>query len=158
MGTSVHAVAEQLTQLEIDGIKITQEMAMEILEKEWISNSFKSETEANQAKEKAKEMLNTYLDWHTKNLNLAIAAERKFTLEIAGIPFNGSIDRIEKTPSGDFDVIDFKTGGVYETKKTIKDNIQMNIYALATEKLIRKTTKNYVVILLEERQDDHKQN
>ena len=41
-------------------------MAFEILDKEWISSSFKSETEANQAKEKAKDMLKTYLNWQYK--------------------------------------------------------------------------------------------
>ena len=81
---------------------------------------------------------NQYLKWQTKNLNTDIATEQKFKIELSGIPFNGSIDRIERTPTGDYDVIDFKTGSVYETKKSIKDNIQMNIYALTTEKLYEK--------------------
>ena len=142
LGTSVHTVAEHLTQLELEGESLTEEVAFEILDREWVSSSFKSETEANQAKEKAKEMLKTYLKWKSENSNTVVAAEQKFTIDIGGIPFNGSIDRIEKTPSGEYEVIDFKTGSVYETKKSIKDNIQMNIYALATEKLYEKLPKN----------------
>ena len=60
LGTSVHAVVEHLTRLEKDGINITEEIAFEILDKEWIISSFKSETEANEAKKKAKEMIRTY--------------------------------------------------------------------------------------------------
>jgi DNA helicase-2/ATP-dependent DNA helicase PcrA len=101
-------------------------------------NSFRSETEANQAKDKAKEMLKVFLSWRVTNINKVISTEQKFSIDIAGIPINGSIDRVERDPDGDYEVIDFKTGSVYESNKTIKDNIQMNIYALATEKLYKK--------------------
>ena len=52
-GTSVHAVAERITQLESEGVEITEQIAFEILDKEWIISSFKSETEANQAKDQS---------------------------------------------------------------------------------------------------------
>ncbi len=148
IGTSVHAVAEHITQLEIDGVNITEETAFEILDKEWIISSFNSETEANQAKEKAREMLKTYLKWKSANPNKVVAAEQKFTIEIGEIPINGSIDRIERTLEGDYEVIDFKTGGVKETKTSIKDDIQMNVYALATEKLYGILPKNTFLFYL----------
>ena len=63
---------------------------------------------------------NQYLKWQTKNLNTDIATEQKFKIEISGIPFNGSIDRIERTPTGDYDVIDFKTGSDMKPKNQLK--------------------------------------
>ena len=135
LGTSVHAVAEHLTQLEKDGSDITEDIAFEILDKEWVIGSFRSETEANQAKKKAKDMIKTYLKWSSLNPNIPLAAEQKFTIDIGGIPFNGSIDRVERTPDGEYEVVDFKTGSVYETKNSIKNNFQMNVYAMAAEKL-----------------------
>ncbi|HET7241806.1 MAG TPA: PD-(D/E)XK nuclease family protein, partial [Nitrososphaeraceae archaeon] len=47
-------------------------------------------------------------------------------------------DRVERTSDGEYEVVDFKTGSVYETKNSIKDNFQMNVYAIATEKLYGK--------------------
>ncbi len=141
LGTSVHAVVEHLTALEKDGVNITEEIALEILDKEWIISSFKSETEANEAKSKAVEMVRTYLKWRSTNPNVPLTVEQRFTVDIGGVPFNGSIDRVEETPEGEFEVIDFKTGSVIETGNSIKDNFQMNVYALATEKLYGKLPK-----------------
>lgn len=141
IGTSVHAVAEHLTELQKEGTAPTEALALEILDKEWNSNAFQSETQDKQAKEKAREMVKAYLKWIEQNPNVPMAVEQRFTIEIGGVPFNGAIDRIEKTPDGEFEVVDFKTGGVYETSKTIKEDPQMNIYAMGTQKLHNKLPK-----------------
>lgn len=135
LGSAVHAVAEHLTKLQLEGTEPTENLAFEILDREWSSSGFQNETQEKQAKEKAKEMIKTYLKWIKENPNSPIAVEQRFTVDIGGIPFNGFIDRIEKTPDGKFAVVDFKTGNVYESVNTIKENPQMNIYALGLEKL-----------------------
>ena len=142
LGTAVHAVAEHLTKLQMEGTEPTEELAFEILSKEWNANSFQSETQENQSKEKAKEMIRTYLKWVSENKNTPIAVEQPFRIEIEGVPFNGFIDRVEKTPDGQFAVIDFKTGAVYENSKSIKVDPQMNIYALGVQKQYGKLPVN----------------
>jgi DNA helicase-2/ATP-dependent DNA helicase PcrA len=142
VGTAVHAVAEHLTEMQKErGIKPTEELAFEILEKEWSSNAFESETQENQQKEKAKEMIRTYLKWISENQNTPVAVEQPFQLEIAGVLFTGYIDRVERRPDDDYEVIDFKTGYAYENGSTIKENPQMNIYALGVQKLYGKLPK-----------------
>ena len=148
LGTAVHAVAEQLTKLEKEGQKPTEEIAFEILEKNWDSDAYKSEKKEDEDLAKAKEMIQLYLKWISENPNKAIDVEKRFKIEIGGIPITGSIDRVEQTPSGEYQVIDFKTGGVYETKNSIKEDTQMNVYALAVEstygKLPEKTSLFYL--------------
>ena len=148
LGTAVHAVAEQLTKLEKEGQKPTEEIAFEILEKNWDSDAYKSEKKEDEDLAKAKEMIQLYLKWISENPNKAIDVEKRFKIEISGIPITGSIDRVEQTPSGEYQVIDFKTGGVYETKNSIKEDTQMNVYALAVEstygKLPEKTSLFYL--------------
>ena len=148
LGTAVHAVAEQLTKLEKEGQKPTEEIAFEILEKNWDSDAYKSEKKEDEDLAKAKEMIQLYLKWISENPNKAIDVEKRFKIEIGGIPVTGSIDRVEQTPSGEYQVIDFKTGGVYETKNSIKEDTQMNVYALAVEstygKLPEKTSLFYL--------------
>ena len=134
LGTAVHAVVEHLTKLQMEGTKPTKDLAWDILEKEWNVNSFDTEIQENQAKEDAKTMIITYLKWVSENKNTPLAVEQPFKIEIEGIPFNGFIDRVEKTPDEKFTVVDFKTGGVYETNKSIKTNPQMNLYALGVQK------------------------
>lgn len=141
MGTAVHAVAEHLTEMQKEGTQPTEELAFELLSKEWSSNAFQSETEERQSKEKAKGMIRTYLSWLAANPNAPVAVEQPFQIEICGVPFNGFIDRIEQTPDGEFEVVDFKTGGVYENSRSIKEDPQMNVYALGVQKLYGKLPK-----------------
>ena len=135
LGKAVHAVAEHLTELQMDGTEPTEELAFEILAKEWNAGSFQSETQESQAKEKAKTMIRTFLRWISENKNTPIAVEQPFRIEIEGVSFDGSIDRVEKTPDGAFAVVDLKTGSVYKNSKSIKVDPQMNVYALGVEKL-----------------------
>ena len=55
----------------------------------------------------------------------------KFAFDLSGRIVKGFIDRVERTPEGNYVVIDFKTGYQSETKNSIKENIQMNVYCLA---------------------------
>ncbi len=43
----------------------------------------------------------------------------------------GFIDRLERTADGEYVVIDYKTGYPSESKNSIMENIQMNVYCLA---------------------------
>lgn len=150
LGTAVHAVAEHLTKLEKEGIVPTEEKAFEILESNWSSNAYLSSKKEEEDKEKARAMVRTYLSWITKNLNTPIDVEKRFQIEIGGVKVNGYIDRIEKTPAGEYQVIDFKTGNVYETRNSIKEDIQMNVYALAIEQLYKKLPEKTSLFYLKE--------
>ena len=142
MGTAIHAVAENMTKLQRDGKEPTEELALEILEKRWDTSSYRNQrTKEGQEKDQSKEMVRTYLEWAKQNPNTPVDVEPKFEIKLNDVTVSGKIDRVEKTPDGDYEVVDFKTGSAYKTKNTIKEDIQMNIYALGTEKLYGKIPK-----------------
>jgi DNA helicase-2/ATP-dependent DNA helicase PcrA len=138
IGKTVHSVIEQLTNRQKDGITPTEDTAYSLLTEMWNSNSFESETQENQAKEKAKEMIRTYVQWVSHNLNKPLAAEQEFRIELCGVPFIGYIDRIEQRSDGQIEIVDFKTGTIYENSRSIREDPQMNIYAMGAEKLYHK--------------------
>lgn len=142
MGTAIHAVAENLTKLQKEGKEPTEDIALEILEKQWDTSSYRNQrTKEHQDKEKSKEMIRTYLEWVKNNPNTPVDVEPKFKIKLNDVTISGKIDRVEMTPDGEYEVIDFKTGYAYKTKNTIKEDVQMNIYALGTEKLYGKIPK-----------------
>jgi len=148
LGTAVHTVAEQLTKLEKEGTKPTEKIAFEILEKSWSSNAYLSKKKEQEDKEKARKMIRTYLKWIKENPNKPIDVEKRFQIKIGGVKVTGSIDRVEITPSGEYQVIDFKTGRISETSNSIKEDTQMNLYALGVQetygKLPEKTSLFYL--------------
>ncbi len=142
MGTAIHSVAEHMTKLQKDGKEPSEKLALEILEKQWNTSSYRNQrTKENQDKVKSKEMVKTYLEWAENNPNTPVDVEPYFKIILNDVTISGKIDRVEQTPEGDYEVIDFKTGAAYKTKNTIKDDVQMNIYDLGTQKLYGKLPK-----------------
>ena len=109
MGTAIHAVAENLTKLQKDGKESTEKLALEILEKQWDHSSYRNQrTKENQDKVKSKDMVKTYMEWAENNPNTPVEVEPKFEIKINDVTVSGKIDRVEQTPEGEFEVIDFK--------------------------------------------------
>jgi DNA helicase-2/ATP-dependent DNA helicase PcrA len=74
--------------------------------------------------------LESYQKWSSSNPNEIVALELKFTTYIGGFKINGLIDRVEKTPDGEYVVVDYKTGKG-KTKVDAPNSPQLNLYALA---------------------------
>ncbi|MDF2424645.1 MAG: PD-(D/E)XK nuclease family protein, partial [Nitrosopumilus sp.] len=138
LGSAVHKVAELVTKKQIEGIEPTEKLAFDILEKEWRSDTYETKTKEKQDYELAKQMVITFLEWAKSNPNKPTEVEKMFKIKIGDMPFIGFIDRVEVTPEGDYEVVDFKTGYNYENKKSIREDYQMNVYALGVEKVYGK--------------------
>lgn len=81
-------------------------------------------------------LLENFWTGEVASLGEAIAEELEFELVIedpSGAPpvvIGGSIDRIDRLPSGGIEVIDYKTGKM-SSQKDVADSLQLSIYALA---------------------------
>jgi DNA helicase-2/ATP-dependent DNA helicase PcrA len=134
LGSAVHKVAELLSKMEMKGETYTRETALQLLDRYWSSDAYNSKTKEQEDRRKAEAMIDTFLEWQKNNGNQIVGVEIGFGIEIAGRLVRGFIDRVEKTKDGQYCVIDFKTGSKNETGNTIRENIQMNVYALAVLK------------------------
>jgi DNA helicase-2/ATP-dependent DNA helicase PcrA len=131
LGGAVHKVIEHLTRQELGGIPPVKAQALAMLEHFWLSAAYMSRKKEREDKGRAEQMIDVYLDWQAHNENKVVDVEMKFAFNLSGRIVKGFIDRVEQTPDGDYVVIDFKTGSQSETKNSIKENIQMNVYCLA---------------------------
>ena len=139
MGSVMHIVTEQMTKMEIKGLEPTEEIALQILAKNWNQFAYlKQRTKEDDDKKSSHEMIQTYLKWVRDNKNRPVDVEVKFNMMINGALVSGKIDRVEEMPDGRYEVIDYKTGRAKMNKNSIKDDIQMNMYALGVEKLYGK--------------------
>ena len=111
---------------------------IKILDDGWRITPFLDSTKAEQtqAKKDIKKMLGVYQKWTDSNPNTVIGTEIKFEFsdKATGKTISGYIDRVEKTPQGDYHVIDYKTGNPSDDsmkKRPLRDDVQMNIYCTA---------------------------
>ena len=151
LGTTIHKVVEDLAKLREKGITPTEEVAMNILSENRMFRSYQNKTEYKRSTDRIKTMVNTYLEWERKSPNEVVAKEVDFQIEVDGVQFIGRIDRVEKNPQGEFEVIDFKSGNVRKSRNTIKTDPQMNIYALGVKQLYGKLPKKASLFYLEHR-------
>ena len=139
MGNAFHKVVQLLAEIEKQGRKPTYEEALETLEKIWNSNSYLKKPKKKEQEDRnlVEQMLKTYILWLESNENTVVDVEKEFQLKLEGVKITGNIDRIEKTPKGKYNIVDFKTGKSIPSGiiKNISEDLQMNLYALGLEKL-----------------------
>jgi DNA helicase-2/ATP-dependent DNA helicase PcrA len=137
LGSVVHTVIEHLSRDQQEGIAPTRDRALMMLDQFWTRTGFSSRTQESQKRGEAGRLLDTYLAWQAENPNTILDIEQGFSFLLSGHPVTGYIDRVEQTPAGGYVVIDFKTGKKPGdlTKKSLPDNIQLNLYSLAVQEL-----------------------
>jgi DNA helicase II / ATP-dependent DNA helicase PcrA len=153
LGSAVHSVVEVLTrrQIEEQGYVPTKDDAINILDYYWVSSSYQSITAEQEDRAHAERMLEFFAMWCAERKGMGctpFAAEKDFEIEVAGKKVIGFIDRIDLTPSGNYEVFDYKTGKSTLNGNTIRSDIQMNLYSLAIEKLYGKLPQSANLLYL----------
>ena len=95
---------------------------------EYLQSSIQKE---KQDKESLVPALVSYQKWASKNKNKVTATELRYSIHIGGFQITGFIDRVEKTPEGDYVIIDYKTGGEKTKIEKVEDSLQLNLYCMA---------------------------
>jgi DNA helicase-2/ATP-dependent DNA helicase PcrA len=81
-------------------------------------------------------LLDNFWNGEVSNLSEALHEELDFELTLdagdddASVIINGTIDRIDRLPSGGIEVLDYKTGRAWG-QKAVDESLQLSIYALA---------------------------
>jgi DNA helicase-2/ATP-dependent DNA helicase PcrA len=140
LGSAVHSTIEELSRLQLSGVQINQELALEVLKKFWSSRAYSSHKHEDEDLVRAGILLETYLTWQKENPNSILGIEKEFRFNFEAHPIKGYIDRLEQTPDGEICVVDFKTGKKPSdlTKKSIREDFQMNLYCLGVKELFGK--------------------
>ncbi|MEO6197375.1 MAG: PD-(D/E)XK nuclease family protein, partial [Dehalococcoidia bacterium] len=140
-GSTAHAAFEAFT-LERRERKARGEAAptREDLERlfrdKWVPTGFGDRTTEEAYQRRVNTLLENFWNGEVSSLSEAIHEEKTFDLVIddpaGGPPVSvyGSIDRIDRLPSGGVEVIDYKTGRL-SSQKDVNESLQLSIYALA---------------------------
>jgi DNA helicase-2/ATP-dependent DNA helicase PcrA len=131
VGTKVHAVYEEMVWQKMQGKIPAVTDALTMLDDTWDGSAFISTTQEHQEKSKVQKMLDVWFDFEQSNPNTSVDVEQWFDLVLDGAHFTGSIDRVDITPTGDYIVIDYKTGRTVLSKNKMKEDVQMALYCLA---------------------------
>ena len=142
-GRTFHNIVEESAKNQKDGTIDDFKTLLAELNFKWVSTQYLSSSihKENQDKESLKPALESYQKWTSKNPNKIIELEMPFTIYLGGYKVNGVIDRVEQTQSGDYVVIDYKTGGKKKKIEKVSESLQLNLYCIAIREKYGKLPK-----------------
>jgi len=140
-GSTAHAAFEAFTRERRERAargdpEPTREDLARLFAAEWTPTAFPDRTSEDGFKRRIAGLLDNFYDGELATAGEAIHEELPFSLTIdpgdgsAPVVLGGSIDRIDRLPSGGIEVIDYKTGRM-SSQKGVDESLQLSVYALA---------------------------
>lgn len=116
------------------------DVLMGTLARNWISDGYPSRAFEEKKKGEAEGMLRQYYQQHVGHWTQPAYIEQRFKIIVGGEELTGSIDRLDILPSGEIEIIDYKTG-TPKTSDDLKfdDKEQLLIYQLAAQRQLNLT-------------------
>jgi DNA helicase II / ATP-dependent DNA helicase PcrA len=137
-GTSIHSTLRDFYLSCQKGIIPSTKEVLNILDKNWVNEGYASKSHAEKAYEKAKDILETYLQNEFNKKKIPVVLEYPFNFTIKDLKVGGRIDRVDLLSDNKIEIIDYKTGNNLPDEKKLAKDMQLTIYALAATEVREK--------------------
>jgi DNA helicase-2/ATP-dependent DNA helicase PcrA len=135
-GIAVHQVLERYhaadDQAGGDGTVANGSLAdlLTLLETSWRRGGFGDSDEERQLHQKAVAALTRYHERAQSDQAAPVWFERQFSFKLGQHLVRGRVDRVDRLPSGEYELIDYKTGRPKSAEQLVSD-VQLSLYAIA---------------------------
>lgn len=135
-GTAMHATLKNFFEKISAGIKPSDKMIFDLLEKNWIREGYKSKSHEKEFFNKGKLYLSGFLKQGFNPKIPTVLLEQPFTVPLGkSLRIGGRFDRVDDLGSGEIEIIDYKTGATIPSQKEVDKNLQLSFYALAASRI-----------------------
>jgi DNA helicase-2/ATP-dependent DNA helicase PcrA len=101
-----------------------------LFETGWRRTGFGSTDDELQFRDRAREALRLYWEREQASESEPVWLERKFDFKVGEHHVRGRVDRVDRLPDGDYELIDYKTGE-RKTAAELENDLQLALYRLA---------------------------
>jgi DNA helicase-2/ATP-dependent DNA helicase PcrA len=108
----------------------------ELLEAGWRRGGFGDSEEERQLRAKATTALTRYYERFRSQESQPMWFERQFTFKLGPHLLRGRVDRVDKLPGGEYELIDYKTGRPKSPAQLV-DDVQLSLYAVGAREAWR---------------------
>lgn len=140
-GSTAHAAFEAFTRQRRERLAAgepppTREDLERHFEAAWKPSGFADRMAEDTYRLRVRSLLDNFWAGELEGIGEALAEELPFELRLEppdggpAVLVHGSIDRVDRLPSGGVEVIDYKTGRI-SSQKGVDENLQLSVYALA---------------------------
>ncbi len=128
-GIAVHQVLERYHSVE-DAAPGDLEELLGLLDTSWRRAGFGDSDEERQLRQKATAALARYHERAQSDAGQPVWFERQFSFRLGPHLVRGRVDRVDRLPSGEYELIDYKTGRPKSAEQLATD-VQLSLYAIA---------------------------
>ena len=100
-----------------------------LLDASWRRGGFGDSDEERQLRQKATAALTRYYERAQSDEGSPVWFERQFSFKLGPHLVRGRVDRVDRLPSGDYELIDYKTGRPKSAEQLAND-VQLSLYAI----------------------------
>lgn len=133
LGSVIHAVAERAATGELTGVT-----ASDLLDQVWADIPFPAAWLSGSERAEADAAVERFVAWqagheHADVVGVEVPFRARVEVDGEAVILSGTVDRLERTPTGDLRVVDFKTGRSLPTQADAAASPQLGVYQLAIE-------------------------
>lgn len=120
----------------------------QLFEAGWRRTGFGSSDDELQFRDRAREALRLYWENERDSEGEPVWLEKKFDFKVGDHHVRGRVDRVDRLPHGDYELIDYKTGE-RKTAEDLDDDLQLALYRMAAREAwgIEASTGSYYYVL-----------
>ncbi|MHB0977166.1 MAG: RecB family exonuclease [Candidatus Aquicultorales bacterium] len=131
-GSSIHSALEFMYNVPTPNPPSLEQVLGSLLS-HWSSEGYADPIEEENYLEHAKRVVEQFYRANVADFKVPVVLEHKFFIAVDGVNLMGFIDRIDKLPSGGYEIIDYKTNKRLPPKSKVDDDLQLSIYHIAVE-------------------------
>jgi DNA helicase-2/ATP-dependent DNA helicase PcrA len=143
-GILVHQVLERYHQS--DGRTLDELLGL--LEAGWRRGGFGASDQENQLHAKAEGALRRYFDRFRSEPCEPLWFEKAFSFRMGAHTLRGRVDRVDRLPDGDYELIDYKTGRP-RSPAQLREDVQLSLYAVGAREAwgLPSSRQSYLYVL-----------
>jgi len=119
-----------------------------LFESGWRRTGFGSSDDELQFRDRAREALRLYWERERESEGEPVWLEKKFDFKVGDHHVRGRVDRVDRLPDGDYELIDYKTGE-RKSEEDLDDDLQLALYRMAAREAwgIEASSGSYYYVL-----------
>jgi RecB family exonuclease len=160
LGNTIHDTLRDFHK-EFDPKRTSLEDLLSCYEKNWVAEGYESKEQEEEFRREGERMLRDYYQTAIRNSNLPLHLEENFKFRMGDCEIWGKIDRIDRLPNGEWEIIDYKTGKRRIEEARLKadlnplevdENFQLSLYYLGCKEKFNRTPEKVSIYYLKNNQ------
>jgi DNA helicase-2/ATP-dependent DNA helicase PcrA len=147
-GILIHNVLERFHKEPPENDEDGLRLLTNLFETGWRRTGFGSTDDELQFRDRAREALRLYWERERVAEGEPVWLEKKFDFKVGEHHVRGRVDRVDRLPDGDYELIDYKTGE-RRTEAELENDLQLALYRLAAREAweVEASTGSYYYVL-----------